>query len=61
MADGGVSDPGAVRELTGGGIIRYKDVEALLEAGVAIETEGPPGLELHSPLQPPWLLIARHL
>lgn len=53
MDDAGVSDPDTVRELTGGGIVRYSDVEKLVDSGVAIETEGPPGLELNSTLQPP--------
>lgn len=56
MDDVGVSDPDTVRQLTGGGVVTYRDVEDLVEDGVAIETEGPPGLELNSPLQAPLIV-----
>jgi hypothetical protein len=47
-----------VAELTGGDVrtFDYKDVEDFVEDGIAIETEGPPGLELNSPMQPPLIV-----
>jgi hypothetical protein len=50
--------PDLVAELTGGEIriFDYKDVEDFVEDGIAIETEGPPGLELNSPMQPPLIV-----
>jgi len=56
MDDGGVSDPGRVDQLTDGEFIGWKDAEDLVDDGVAIITEGPPGLELNHPMQPPLLV-----
>lgn len=39
-----------------GFIQRLDDIAVLVEDGLAIETEGPPGLELDSPLQPPLIV-----
>ena len=56
MDDGGVSNPARVDELTRGRFVGYNDIRGLVKEGVAILTEGPPGLELDHPMQPPLIV-----
>ncbi len=59
MDDKGISCPGFAAQVTGnsdGFIEDLNHLDDLIEDGVAIQTEGPAGLRLDSPLQPPLIV-----
>ena len=59
MDDKGVSCANFAAQVTGnsdGFIEDLHHLDDLIEEGVAIQTEGPPGLRLDSPLQPPLIV-----
>ncbi|MFQ5780976.1 MAG: hypothetical protein ACE5HN_09375, partial [Nitrospiria bacterium] len=58
MDDKGVNCPGFAATASGNadGLIFYGDVDDMIAAGVMIRTEGPAGLRLNSPLQPPLIV-----
>ncbi len=59
MDDKGVACAGFAADVTGrtdGFIEDLQHLDDLIEAGLAIQTEGPAGLRIDSPLQPPLIV-----